>query len=207
MSRPALERRPAVAWVCLAALASAISVQGVAAQPVPLPTEPLCAPAARPTPPQTEGPYYKPNPPQRHDLASTRPAGERIVLTGFVLTRDCRPIPGAVVDLWQADASGAYDNTGYDLRGYALTDARGRYWFEIVVPARYPGRTPHIHVKVLAPGQQTPLTTQLYFPNEQRNAGDRIFNPALLLNIRQVRASQREEPLLVGRYDFVLDTP
>lgn len=128
------------------------------------------------------------------------------MLTGYVLTRGCRPVAGAVVDVWQADAHGAYDNAGYDLRSHELTDAQGRYWFETVVPAPYPGRTPHVHVKIQAPGQAV-QTTQLYFPSEPRNARDSIFNPALLLKIEQANGVRGEEPMLVGRYDFVLDLP
>lgn len=128
------------------------------------------------------------------------------MLTGYVLTRSCRPVAGATVDVWQADAGGAYDNAGYRLRGHELTDAQGRYWFESVVPAAYSGRTAHIHVKVKAPGQPV-QTTQLYFPNEPRNTRDNIFNPALVLKIERVNGTGGEEPMHVGRYDFVVDVP
>jgi protocatechuate 3,4-dioxygenase beta subunit len=180
-------------------------MHGALGQPVPLPNAPDCTPPARATPRQTEGPFYTPNAPRRHSLVSGAQAGERIVLTGFVVTRGCRPLPGAVVDVWQADASGAYDNAGYNLRGHEVTDAQGRYWFETIRPAAYSGRTAHIHVKVQAPGQPV-LTTQVYFPNEQRNDRDSIFNRALVLKINRVEGA-RQGPLLVGRYDFVLDTP
>jgi protocatechuate 3,4-dioxygenase beta subunit len=171
-----------------------------------MPAAPACAAPAKPTPRQTEGPYFKAHSPRRHSLASSRASGERLLLTGFVLTRGCRPVAGAVLDLWQADAWGAYDNAGYDLRGHELTDGQGRYWFETVVPAPYPGRTPHIHVRIQAPGGRA-LTTQLYLPNEPRNARDSIFDPALVLSLERVNASRRDEPPLVGRYDFVLDLP
>jgi protocatechuate 3,4-dioxygenase beta subunit len=58
-----------------------------------------------------------------------------------VLTPDCRPLAGARVDFWQADGNGVYDNDGYRLRGYQVTDGRGRYRLETVVPGRYEPRT------------------------------------------------------------------
>lgn len=206
MNRPALESGKPAACLLLTAFLAAAPLHGAAGQPVPLPTEPACAAPASPTPRQTEGPYYKPGSPRRHSLVSRGDPGERLVLAGFVLTRGCRPVPGAVVDIWQTDARGAYDNAGFDLRGHVLTDERGRYWFETVVPGAYPGRTAHIHVKVQAPGQPV-LTTQLYLPNEQRNTRDRIFNAALVLDLRQANGARGEGALPVGRYDFVLDMP
>jgi protocatechuate 3,4-dioxygenase beta subunit len=169
------------------------------AQPAALPDTPNCAAAERLTPAQTAGPFYKANPPRRHVLNSGRP-GERLMVTGFVLAKGCRPVPGARVDVWQADGAGNYDNSGFNLRGWELTDAQGRYWFETVVPGEYPGRTPHIHVKVTAPGRRT-LTTQLYLPNATGNARDSIFNSALVMRVSEAGG------LRVGRYDFVVDAP
>jgi protocatechuate 3,4-dioxygenase beta subunit len=171
-----------------------------------LPSTPTCVQPAPPTPAQTEGPYYVRNSPRRHVLLGDPRAGNRIVLTGFVLTRSCRPIRGAIVDVWQADARGSYDNVGFNLRGHEFTDEQGRYWFETVFPGGYPGRTPHIHVKAQAPGRH-PLTTQLYFPNEGCNANDSMFKQALLLSIAQASNARSEEPARVGRFDFVLDVP
>ena len=54
-------------------------------------------------------------------------SGTRVIVTGYVLTRDCKPIAGAWLDFWQADDIGAYDNTGFKLRGHQFTDAAGRY--------------------------------------------------------------------------------
>ncbi len=108
--------------------------------------------------------------------------GERIALAGFVLDRRCRPVAGALLDLWHCDAAGEYDNDGYRLRGHQFSDAEGRFVFETIVPGKYPGRTRHYHVKVQAPGRSI-LTTQLYFPGEPGNEDDRIFDSALLLDI------------------------
>ena len=138
----------------------------------------------QPTPAQTEGPYYTPNPPQRASLIEEGVVGDAITLTGYVLDTECRPIAGAVVDFWQADGAGVYDNEGYRLRGYTLTDDAGRYVMETVVPGEYPGRTPHIHVKVQPPGGAV-LTSQMYFPDAAANARDGIFNPALILDLQE----------------------
>ncbi len=116
-----------------------------------------------------------------------------------MLTTRCRPIPNALLDFWQVDAKGVYDNSGYRLRGHQRADALGRYRLETIVPAFYPGRTRHIHVKAQAPGRPA-LTTQLYFPNVDRNRTDGIFDPALL-----VRGLRRSTSRWTARFDFVLD--
>jgi protocatechuate 3,4-dioxygenase beta subunit len=163
-----------------------------------LPATPQCRDADDPTPSQTEGPYFRLSSPQRANLIEPDMKGERISLAGFVLDRRCRPLPGALLDLWHADADGAYDNVGYRLRGHQPADSEGRFVFETIVPGRYPNRTRHFHVKVQAPGQSI-LTTQLYFPGEPSNARDWIFDDALVLDLRQ------EGAMKIGRYDFVLD--
>ena len=93
-----------------------------------------------------------------------------------------RPVARALVDFWQCDAAGRYDTTGYRLHGHQFTDATGRYQLETIVPAVYPGRTRHIHVKVQAPNQRV-LTTQLYFPGEPRNASDGLFRQECLMQV------------------------
>ena len=131
----------------------------------------------------TEGPYYKAGAPRRTAFVTARTAGTRLLLTGRVLDTSCKPIAGARVDLWQANASGNYDNVGYRFRGYQLTDAKGRYRLVTVVPGLYPGRTEHIHVKITPPGGGT-LTTQLFFPGVTQNTGDGIFDRRLLVRLR-----------------------
>ncbi|WP_103127695.1 dioxygenase family protein [Deinococcus aerius] len=141
------------------------------------------APTARTctlTPAETEGPYYTPGAPARSDLAADVRTGTPLTVSGQVLDQNCQPLRGATVDVWQADAEGQYDNSGYTLRGKVTTDARGRYTFQTVVPGEYPGRTPHIHVKVTAPGGRT-LTTQLYIPGLASNARDRIYQAQMQL--------------------------
>jgi protocatechuate 3,4-dioxygenase beta subunit len=150
-----------------------------------------------PTPEQTEGPYFTPDSPRRRDLVEAGMAGRRLSVTGFVLGTDCRPVPRALLDFWQADAAGEYDNEGYRLRGHQLTDSRGRFRLQTVLPGLYPGRTRHIHVKVQRPRGEV-LTTQLYFPGEPRNAGDGIFDDALLMRVR------RGPQGWAGRFSFVV---
>src|SRR5215510_3854080 len=69
-------------------------------------------PACRdePTIAETEGPFFKPRSPQRSNLRESGIAGRAVDLSGLVLTRSCRPVPGALVDLWHADDNGVYDN-------------------------------------------------------------------------------------------------
>jgi protocatechuate 3,4-dioxygenase beta subunit len=146
---------------------------------------------------QTEGPFYTPRTPRRRSLLEPGMPGKRLVISGRVITTDCRPLAGALLDFWQADAGGAYDNDGFRLRGHQLTDARGRYRLETVVPGLYPGRTRHVHVKVKAPGRPL-LTTQLYFPGVAANADDPIFDRRLLVR------SLRRGPRWTASFDFVV---
>src|SRR5256714_1545413 len=148
------------------------------------------------TPPQTEGPYFKPGSPARTSLIESGMTGTRLVLSGRVLTLACAPVAGATLDFWQADAGGNYDNSGYRLRGHQLTDAAGRYSLETILPGEYPGRTEHIHVKVGAPGKAV-LTTQLYFPDVARNQQDSIFDPHLLVTMQNTATGK------AATFDFV----
>ncbi len=109
--------------------------------------------ACRPTAPDAEGPFYKPNAPERSSI------GRGLVVTGVVrAATSCAPIPRARIEWWQANSQGQYDDAH---RASQTADAEGRYRFETGFPGVYPGRPPHLHVKVTAPGHR-PLTTQLY---------------------------------------------
>lgn len=174
--------------VFIGALAAAILVQGwgtnfVVSAPRVSPPAPTCVAPARATPSQTEGPFYKANTPQRTSLIEQGMSGTKLIVTGYVLSTDCRPVPGAWLDFWQADDRGEYDNTGFRMRGHQFADRAGVYYLETVMPGLYTGRTRHIHVKVRAPNGPT-LTTQLYVPGEAQNARDGIFNPALVVTMR-----------------------
>jgi protocatechuate 3,4-dioxygenase beta subunit len=159
---------------------------------------PSCHDGDEPTVRQTEGPFFKPRSPERSDLREPGTGGRKFELAGLVLARNCRPIHGAVVDLWHADEKGEYDNAGFRYRGHVITGPDGAFRFRTIVPAVYLGRTRHYHVKVQAPGGRL-LTTQLYFPNEPANLRDSLFNRELLM--RMADASEG----LDGRFDFVLN--
>ena len=159
---------------------------------------PECKDGDDATPRQTEGPFFKPSSPLRSDLREPGMAGRAVRLSGLVLTRACRPVAGALVDLWHADAQGNYDLRGNRCRGHQFADAAGRYRFTTVMPALYSGRARHFHVKVQAP-RQSVLTTQLYFPNEPLNQRDSLFNRALLMRVAEAGDA------LSARFDFVLD--
>src|SRR3989442_10344733 len=155
--------------------------------------------AGRVTPPVTEGPFYKTGSPQRTSLLEPGMAGTKLTITGQVFTRGCRPVAGAWLDFWQADAQGKYDNAGYRLRGHQVTDGAGRYTLLTVMPGEYPGRTPHIHVKVRAPNGPV-LTTQLYFPGAAGNQSDSLFRQELLLQIRDTTTGK------AATFNFTVDS-
>ena len=155
-----------------------------------------CTPGTRS---QTAGPFYTPATPRRTGLREPGTSGKPLVFEGLVLTPDCRPVPGAVIDIWHSDERGRYDNRGFRYRGHQFTDAAGAFRFLTVRPGVYTGRTPHIHVK--AQGRETRvLTTQVYFPDlEDANARDSIFRDDLLLRLDRTAAG-----VWRGRFDFVL---
>ena len=157
-----------------------------------------CVAPATPTTAQTEGPYYTPGAPERDDLVEEGMAGTVITVSGWVVDTACRPLANATVDVWQADASGTYDNEGFRLRGVTRTGGDGRYTFRTVVPGQYPGRTEHIHVKVTPEGGRT-LTSQMYFTGSTANEGDNIFSPDLLLSLAESPDG------LTGTFTFVVE--
>jgi protocatechuate 3,4-dioxygenase beta subunit len=187
---------PFVGW---AGYAAASLVTGEA--PLALQPTPACGDDDEddPTPSQTEGPYFTPNSPERASLVDAGIRGTLLTVSGQVLSTSCEPLPGALLDFWQADPGGQYDNSGYKLRGHQFTGADGRFELQTVVPGVYPGRTRHIHVKVQAPGGRV-LTTQLYFPGEAGNSRDRIYSPRLAMAVAGDGDAQR------GLFNFVLRT-
>ena len=111
------------------------------------------------------GPFYKEGAPFKQKL-SEGVEGERLIITGKVMDMRCQPIQDAILDVWQANSTGEYDNEGFNLRGKVKTDTDGKYVIDTIVPKEYVAgdinRPSHIHLKVGAPNQPT-LTTQLYF--------------------------------------------
>lgn len=159
---------------------------------------PARAASPQPTPTQTEGPYYTAGSPERATLREAGTVGEPLRVTGRVLSRAGKPIGGARVDFWQADGAGRYDNRGYALRGYQVTDAEGRYALDTVLPGLYTGRARHIHVKIFVDGR-SPLTTQLYFAGDAGNARDSLVDPRLFVQLKQGAGGK------AGEFDFVVD--
>jgi protocatechuate 3,4-dioxygenase beta subunit len=157
-----------------------------------------------PTPPNIEGPFFKPKSPERGSLREKEMPGVPLVITGRILSTEGKPIPNALLDFWQADSKGDYDNAGFRLRGHQFTDKEGRYRLETIMPGQYADngvpRPPHIHVKAQAPNKPV-LTTQLYFPNEPRNKGDRFFDVRLLVKMKEAKEAKEGK---AGVFDFVL---
>jgi protocatechuate 3,4-dioxygenase beta subunit len=152
-----------------------------------------------PTPAVEEGPYYKPGSPERRNITSSDTPGKKLVIEGRVLDTQGRPVPHAWLDFWHADGNGHYDNDGYNLRGHQYADNEGRYHLETVRPYQYLFRAPHVHAKVRA-GEGSPvLTTQLFFPGEERNATDPIFEKCTLMDVTETAEGQK------ATLDFVVE--
>ncbi len=147
--------------------------------------------ALAPTPEAGEGPFYPVRIPNDDDAdlvrveGAVREAGGEILhLAGRALDTDARPVTGARIEIWQCDANGVYRHpgdrrfasrdAGFQGFGHAKADAAGRFAFRTIVPVPYPGRTPHIHVKVLRGGRDL-LTTQLYRAGHPGNRSDFLF--------------------------------
>jgi protocatechuate 3,4-dioxygenase beta subunit len=155
------------------------------------------------TEPTIQGPEYKAGPPLRQgqDFAKGL-QGPRLELTEKVLSAmGCRPVQGAVLDIWQADANGSYDNKGYDLRGKITTDKDGKYVLDTIYPGRlHVGntilRSSHIHVMVGIPGQPI-LTTQVYFENQPRDAA--VKDPLITRTVTDAKGAK------IANFDFVIE--
>jgi protocatechuate 3,4-dioxygenase beta subunit len=120
------------------------------------------------------------------------PLGERIIVAGRVLDADSRPVPGTLVELWQANSAGRYRHPvdqhdapldpNFDGVGQAITNDRGEYRFLTIKPGAYPWRNTdnswrpaHLHFGVFGPAFATRLVTQMYFPGDPLLAFDPIF--------------------------------
>lgn len=106
-----------------------------------------------PTKADSLGPFYVPNAPEREST------GQGLVLSGVVrASSDCRPLDHALIEWWAANVHGEYDEAHRAVQRHA---ADGRYQYQTDFPGHYPGRPPHVHVRVTAPGHRT-LVTQVY---------------------------------------------
>lgn len=144
---------------------------------IPVLLGPDCAIGLPPTRPDMEGPYFLAGSPERASLIEPGMSGTPLVISGYVMTVDCKVMPGVKLDFWQADSNGEYDLQGYRLRGHVFTDKNGYYQVQTIIPAKYEPRPRHIHVMVVPPDQPS-LTTQLYFP------GDSPY-PDLTIDLRE----------------------
>ena len=142
------------------------------------------------TPRMTEGPFYPPKLPLHTDNdliiinnAITPAVGEITHLTGRVLTASGEPIRNALVEIWQCDAkqvylaqgsSGGRADANFQGFGRFMTGSTGEYYFRTIKPVPYPGRTPHIHVKIKR-GSRELLTTQLFISGHPQNKTDGVF--------------------------------
>lgn len=162
------------------------------------------------TPQQTEGPFYPVSFPADldNDLVqvrgqATQAMGTVLHLKGRVLGRDGRPVSGALVEIWQSDSLGIYDHprqSGRDKRdpafqgyGRMMADASGNYSFRTLKPVAYPGRTPHIHLKV-ATGSGAMLTSQFYIAGEPQNEHDGLYRAASRDPAQRARIDMKLEP-------------
>lgn len=136
-----------------------------------------------------EGPFYKAGAPlSPNATANLRSgvAGDPLQVRGVIYSADCvTPLRGAIVDVWQADEDGEYDNTGFTLRARMRTDACGRYQFDSILPGNYDNRPRHIHYKVSHPDGRS-LTTQLYFAGEQFNDTDPFIKDSLIKPLTEI---------------------
>jgi protocatechuate 3,4-dioxygenase beta subunit len=126
----------------------------------------------------TEGPYYLPNERIRRDITEGKPGTPLQLRLTVVNASSCKPIRGAAVDIWHADASGVYSgvagNTGTFLRGIQKTDRTGLAVFDTIYPGWYQGRAVHIHLKVHLGGNVL-HTGQLFFPDA---LSDQVYRAA-----------------------------
>ena len=125
-----------------------------------------------------QGPFYTANAPaiQNDILADSNETGTRLILSGQVYNLACSEvIPNTEIDIWHANDAGAYDNTGYNLRGKATSNPQGFYVFETIKPGLYLNgatyRPSHFHFKIIPPNFPT-LITQLYFAGDPHIASD-----------------------------------
>ena len=179
-----------------------------------------------PTPAGTRGPFYPLTLPADTDAdlvllrgSDARASGVVTHLAGRVLGTDGAAVPGALVEIWQCDANGRYHHPGdtggpardaaFQSYGQVRAGADGAYRFRTIRPVAYPGRTPHIHFAVQAPGRP-PLVTQMYVEGEPLNAADALYRGLgtprrqAAVTVRLQGADGIEPGALAGTFDIVL---
>ncbi|MFO1314276.1 MAG: protocatechuate 3,4-dioxygenase [Burkholderiales bacterium] len=206
-------------------LQRALALAGATVAGVPWPARAAGVPLAA-TPPVALGPFYPPNKPADSDADLTvvagrpqRAAGTLLYVSGRVLDTAGRPLPGAAIELWQANAFGRYLHPadtdasgpldpGFQGYGRLVADADGRYRVKTIKPPPYSGRTPHIHFIVAGGGAR--LTTQMFFEGEPGNERDGLYRYLGRDDRRSAtgrfvdRASGMEPDALAASWDIVL---
>lgn len=177
--------------------------------------------ACRATEANPEGPFWRPGAAFRTKLRGDDDEGEVLLVSGRVLgLPQCIPLAGALLDVWQADATGRYDNreavAAAELRFRARmrTGEDGAYRFETVVPAPYWDgpriRAAHIHFRVSRLGY-LPLTTQLYFAGDPYLEIDEDVRPSLVFPLEphdspeEIASRGLGRPFLTCGFDVVLE--
>lgn len=127
---------------------------------------------AEPTPSQTVGPYFSLG---LLDTPANELVSEGIEIRGRVLDGEGKPVPDAMVEIWQADEDGRYRHDfGWGRSG---CDQEGRYSFVTCKPGAVGGQAPHLTLMVFARGLLKPVLTRMYFPDEaEANSGDRALS-------------------------------
>jgi protocatechuate 3,4-dioxygenase beta subunit len=182
------------------------------------------AAALVPTPSQTAGPFYPPPEDRLGDddwnlvkvAGKVREAGGEVMhLSGRVLDAGGEPVPGAIIEIWQCDAKGVYldrdDRRGADrdpyFQGFGATrsDGEGGYRFRTIRPVPYPGRTPHIHARVIRP-DGSELITQIYLEGHPLNQSDFVFRRlgAKAREAASISPARRGDGDLEAAFDFVV---
>ncbi len=176
------------------------------------------------TPAQTEGPFYPDRLPldQDNDLVMVKghqapAAGEVTDLTGRIVDLRGNPLGGVTIEIWQVDHNGHYIHTrdagaknDANFQGFGRfeTGQAGEYRFRTIKPVPYPGRTPHIHLKLRKGGREL-LTTQLYVQGHPLNERDGVLrgirDPRQRAAVMVPFVPNREHPgELAARFDIVL---
>jgi protocatechuate 3,4-dioxygenase beta subunit len=164
----------------------------------------ICGPTVR----GAGGPFYREGAPWRAKLCDASEPGQPLIVAGRVTAAGtCEPLKEAVIDIWQADAAGRYDNEHFHLRGRVRADEEGRYLIETILPGNYTDggmeRAKHIHYIVSAPGYST-LTTECYFEGDARNRTDQLVRSSLIITLSTPAQQSAKAKQLKGTFDVVL---
>lgn len=170
----------------------------------------------RPTEDNILGPFHREGAPFRAKITPPLEPGDVMLISGRVWAHDTkRPLAGAVLDVWQANKDGRYDNDDprkppakdvFVNRARLITDGSGYYEYETIMPGRYQigrdvWRPAHIHYMIRYPGYKK-LVTQLYFKGDPMNSKDRFIKKSLIIDLAKVKSDNG--PYLKGEFDIVL---